>query len=130
MLIFGEHLPLGWWAGAGLLVAGSVVIGRREGAESAAGVGDAGADAEGTVGGGAIALPLDGEDRVAKKKDVSVKASDGEQEQRSRKSSDLARKGADSDDVATRKPTDDGQSQPFTDEVEEDDQGRRNAWNS
>ncbi|KAI9717206.1 MAG: hypothetical protein M1828_007399 [Chrysothrix sp. TS-e1954] len=30
MMIFGEGLPLGWWAGAALLVAGSVIIGTRE----------------------------------------------------------------------------------------------------
>jgi drug/metabolite transporter (DMT)-like permease len=29
-LIFGEHLPPLWWAGAGLLVSGSVIIGRRD----------------------------------------------------------------------------------------------------
>lgn len=29
-LVFGERLPPLWWVGAGLLVAGSVVIGRRE----------------------------------------------------------------------------------------------------
>ena len=33
MLIFSEGLPLGWWLGASLLVAGSVVIGAREGAQ-------------------------------------------------------------------------------------------------
>lgn len=32
MMIFAERLPLGWWFGAALLVAGSVVIGRRESA--------------------------------------------------------------------------------------------------
>lgn len=30
LIIFGEELPLGWWAGAALLVSGSVVIGARE----------------------------------------------------------------------------------------------------
>lgn len=30
VVVFGEKLPLGWWAGASLLVAGSVVIGARE----------------------------------------------------------------------------------------------------
>lgn len=30
MLVFGEGLPLLWWCGAALLVAGSVVIGRRD----------------------------------------------------------------------------------------------------
>src|ERR1700755_772243 len=29
-IVFGEKLPILWWLGAGLLVAGSVVIGRRE----------------------------------------------------------------------------------------------------
>ena len=29
-IIFGEKLPGAWWAGAGLLAAGNVVIGRRE----------------------------------------------------------------------------------------------------
>jgi uncharacterized membrane protein len=29
-LVFGERLPVLWWIGAGLLVAGSVIIGRRE----------------------------------------------------------------------------------------------------
>lgn len=36
-MIFGEKLPLGWWAGAGLLAAGNVVIGRREEAEKPGG---------------------------------------------------------------------------------------------
>jgi drug/metabolite transporter (DMT)-like permease len=30
LIIFGERLPPMWWAGAGLLAAGNVVIGRRE----------------------------------------------------------------------------------------------------
>jgi drug/metabolite transporter (DMT)-like permease len=30
-LIFGESLPLLWWMGAALLIAGSVIIGMREG---------------------------------------------------------------------------------------------------
>lgn len=30
-LIFGETLPLLWWIGAMLLIAGSVIIGTREG---------------------------------------------------------------------------------------------------
>jgi len=30
-LIFGERLPLLWWAGATLLILGSVIIGTREG---------------------------------------------------------------------------------------------------
>jgi uncharacterized membrane protein len=29
-IVFGEKLPLLWWVGAGFLVAGSVVIGRRD----------------------------------------------------------------------------------------------------
>jgi drug/metabolite transporter (DMT)-like permease len=29
-VVFGEKLPLLWWFGAGLLVAGSVIIGKRE----------------------------------------------------------------------------------------------------
>lgn len=36
-MIFGEKLPLGWWAGAGLLAAGNVIIGRREEAEKPGG---------------------------------------------------------------------------------------------
>ena len=36
-MIFGEKLPLGWWAGAGLLAAGNVVIGRRDEAEKPGG---------------------------------------------------------------------------------------------
>ena len=30
MAVFGEKLPTQWWIGAGLLVSGSVIIGRRE----------------------------------------------------------------------------------------------------
>jgi drug/metabolite transporter (DMT)-like permease len=30
MGVFGEKLPMQWWIGAGLLISGSVVIGRRE----------------------------------------------------------------------------------------------------
>ncbi|KAI9652731.1 MAG: hypothetical protein M1831_006624 [Alyxoria varia] len=33
-LVFSETLPVGWWAGAALLVAGSVVIGAREGGDA------------------------------------------------------------------------------------------------
>jgi drug/metabolite transporter (DMT)-like permease len=29
-LIFGENLPPLWWAGAALLISGSVIIGRRD----------------------------------------------------------------------------------------------------
>lgn len=36
-MIFGEKLPLLWWAGAGLLAAGNVVIGRREEGEKPGG---------------------------------------------------------------------------------------------
>lgn len=32
-LIFGENLPPLWWFGASLLVAGNVIIGRRDGEE-------------------------------------------------------------------------------------------------
>lgn len=35
LVIFGEKLPALWWAGAGLLAAGNVVIGRREEGEKA-----------------------------------------------------------------------------------------------
>lgn len=41
-MIFGEKLPLGWWAGAGLLAAGNVVIGRREEAGDAGRIRDLG----------------------------------------------------------------------------------------
>ena len=37
LLIFGERLPPMWWAGAGLLAAGNVVIGRREEGEKPGG---------------------------------------------------------------------------------------------
>lgn len=37
LIIFGERLPPMWWAGAGLLAAGNVVIGRREEAEKPGG---------------------------------------------------------------------------------------------
>ena len=47
-LLFSEALPLLWWAGAALLVAGSVIIGRREEPDPL------------TVGGGPIALGDDG----------------------------------------------------------------------
>lgn len=30
LIIFGEKLPLGWWAGASLLIAGTVVIGAQK----------------------------------------------------------------------------------------------------
>lgn len=30
LIVFGERLPPLWWLGAGLLVAGNVVIGRRQ----------------------------------------------------------------------------------------------------
>jgi drug/metabolite transporter (DMT)-like permease len=30
-MVFGERLPLLWWVGAGLLISGSVVIGKRDG---------------------------------------------------------------------------------------------------
>ena len=33
LIVFGEQLPPMWWAGAGLLAAGNVIIGRREEAE-------------------------------------------------------------------------------------------------
>jgi hypothetical protein len=36
-MIFGEKLPPLWWAGASLLAAGNVVIGRREEAEKPGG---------------------------------------------------------------------------------------------
>ncbi|KAK7609238.1 hypothetical protein BKA81DRAFT_69857 [Phyllosticta paracitricarpa] len=39
-LIFSEALPGIWWLGAAMLVAGSVVIGRRDGGTAAAGDGD------------------------------------------------------------------------------------------
>jgi drug/metabolite transporter (DMT)-like permease len=37
LIIFGERLPPMWWAGAGLLAAGNVVIGRREEGEKPGG---------------------------------------------------------------------------------------------
>ena len=37
LIIFGESLPPMWWAGAGLLAAGNVVIGRREEGEKPGG---------------------------------------------------------------------------------------------
>jgi drug/metabolite transporter (DMT)-like permease len=30
LVVFGEKLPMMWWVGAGLLISGSVIIGRRE----------------------------------------------------------------------------------------------------
>lgn len=36
MLVFAEALPLLWWVGAALLVAGSVIIGAREGGQETA----------------------------------------------------------------------------------------------
>jgi drug/metabolite transporter (DMT)-like permease len=49
LIIFGERLPPMWWAGAGLLAAGNVVIGRRE---------------EGEKPGGTIGLERDDEGQV------------------------------------------------------------------
>jgi hypothetical protein len=37
LIIFGEQLPPMWWAGAGLLAAGNVIIGRREEGEKSGG---------------------------------------------------------------------------------------------
>jgi len=37
LIIFGEKLPLGWWAGASLLIAGTVVIGAQKEEEKAKG---------------------------------------------------------------------------------------------
>ena len=44
LIIFGEKLPLGWWAGASLLIAGTVVIGsqKEEDKNSEVGRGDSG----------------------------------------------------------------------------------------
>jgi len=46
MAVFSEGLPLMWWAGAALLVAGSVVIGAREGQEHSNNERDFGRDYE------------------------------------------------------------------------------------
>lgn len=55
-LIFSESLPGLWWLGAALLVAGSVIIGRREEGKESGNAGTAGA--EPTV----IATGQDGEE--------------------------------------------------------------------
>ncbi|KAF1821402.1 uncharacterized protein K489DRAFT_321608 [Dissoconium aciculare CBS 342.82] len=36
MVVFGEELPALWWVGAAMLIAGSVIIGRRDGDDVAA----------------------------------------------------------------------------------------------
>lgn len=58
LIVFGEKLPLGWWAGASLLIAGTVVIGaQKEEEKSKAG----GADTT-----GAESVGLQDADTVAK----------------------------------------------------------------
>lgn len=86
LIIFGERLPPMWWAGAGLLAAGNVVIGRREEGEKPGGTAGLGRDrGEGEVLLGeeleqADAINLDGElgrpetlkEAVQKGEDVDV----------------------------------------------------------
>lgn len=118
MVVFGEGLPGGWWLGATLLIAGSVVIGGRESKET----GEAGEGADGAVGseGGAIALPLDGQTTNTSSAKAGVRE-------------DLMRKDADSvagtSETFTNTDTEESAKQ-YTDEVEEDDKSREAAWNS
>lgn len=103
-----------------MLVAGSVVIGGREGKEVKAGEG-----AEGAVGsgGGGIALPLDGQG--GEREDVV----DGGG---TRSSGDATRKDAQSATGALERFADEpAATKKFTDEPDEaDDDGRKAAWNS
>ncbi|KAL6861135.1 hypothetical protein J3F83DRAFT_747524 [Trichoderma novae-zelandiae] len=63
LLVFSEALPPMWWAGASLLVAGSVIAGRKDEGEGEAGDGDGDGGVTGQAvpvgGGGALELEED-----------------------------------------------------------------------